>query len=62
MCFLEFADPGVSALFASHAASFGVIFKRNAYNFVSSAHTEEITREILTRLDAAASEVEEVCS
>ena len=62
MCFLDFSDQDASAAFASMAASGGVIFKRNAYNFVSLAHTEEIVSEILEKLGSAAVEVERTCS
>ena len=61
MCFLDFADVEMSAAFAAQAADRGVIFKRNAYNFVSFAHTEEILRDILTRLEDAAEEVKRTC-
>jgi len=61
MCFLDFADSEMSADFAAQAASRGVIFKRNAYNFVSLAHTEEVVRDIMTRLEDAAEEVRRTC-
>jgi len=61
MCFLDFASEELSAVFAAQAARRGVIFKRNAYNFVSYAHTEEIVVDILARLHEAADEVKRTC-
>jgi glutamate-1-semialdehyde 2,1-aminomutase len=61
MCFLDFADPKTSATFASQAALREVIFKRNAYNFVSFAHTDGIMSEIVTRLEETAAEVDQTC-
>ena len=61
MCFLDFADAQTSAAFAVQAAARGVIFKRNAYNFVSFAHTEENIRDIVNRLEEAAEVVKRTC-
>jgi len=61
MCYLDFADSGMSAEFASRAAGKGVIFKRNAYNFVSYAHTAEVLDDVVTRLEAVAKEVRQTC-
>ena len=61
MCFLDFADSEEAAEFASRAAARGVIFKRNAYNFVSYAHTVEILDEIVARLEAVADELRQTC-
>jgi glutamate-1-semialdehyde aminotransferase len=54
-------DDGMSAAFAAQAAKRGVIFKRNAYNFVSLAHSEETVRNIVARLEDAAKEVDDTC-
>ncbi len=61
MCFLNFANSDLSATFASLAAVRGVIFKRNAYNFVSLAHTDGVMSDILTRLEEVAEEVIQTC-
>ena len=61
MCYLDFADAELSAAFAAQAAKRGVIFKRNAYNFVSFAHTDEIVRDIVERLEETAEEVKRTC-
>ena len=61
MCYLDFVDAELSAAFAAQAAKRGVIFKRNAYNFVSFAHTDEIVRDIVERLEETAEEVKRTC-
>ena len=61
MCFLEFSSPRMSAMFASAAAQRRVIFKRNAYNFVSHAHSDENISEIVSRLQETAEEVKQNC-
>ncbi len=61
MCYLEFHDDQAGALLASTAAANGVLFKRNAYNFVSLAHTPSIVETILERLDNALSAMEGAC-
>jgi glutamate-1-semialdehyde 2,1-aminomutase len=61
MCYLDFAEAELSAVFAAQAAKRGVIFKRNAYNFVSFAHTDEIVRDIVARLEDTADEVKRTC-
>lgn len=40
MCFLRFRDDAVGARVARGCVEQGILFKRNAYNFVSLAHTE----------------------
>jgi hypothetical protein len=61
MCYLDFQDSNLSAEFASRAAGRSVIFKRNAYNFVSYAHSDEILGEIVARLEEVAEEVKRTC-
>ena len=61
MCYLDFADVELSAKFAAHAAGKGVIFKRNAYNFVSLSHSEDVLRDVLNRLEGATAEVLRTC-
>ena len=53
MCYLRYADDAVSGQVARACAERGLLFKRNAYNFVSLAHAE---RDI----DAALHILEEV--
>jgi glutamate-1-semialdehyde aminotransferase len=40
MCCLLFHDEAVGARLATETARRGILFKRNAYNFVSMAHGE----------------------
>jgi len=61
MCYLDFVNSNGSAEFASLAADRGVIFKRNAYNFVSFAHNEADMIEIVARLEETAEEVRRDC-
>jgi glutamate-1-semialdehyde aminotransferase len=61
MCFLDFEDSATSAAFASSAARHGVIFKRDAYNFVSYSHGDRDIIDVVARLDAAAEEVKRNC-
>lgn len=46
-CYLDFEDDEHGSRFALRCAELGLLFKRNAYNFVSTAHTDEIVRETL---------------
>ena len=57
MCYLRFADDGVSERAAQACARRGLLFKRNAYNFVSLAHTDTDIREALSTLDAVLREL-----
>jgi glutamate-1-semialdehyde 2,1-aminomutase len=50
MCYLTWCDEQTSAAVAQGATRRGLLFKRDAYNFVSLAHSEEIIEEILARL------------
>ena len=61
MCYLQYADPQMSALVAVGAAARGVLFKRTAYNFVSLAHSDDLVDDVLERLDSAVEEVERKC-
>jgi glutamate-1-semialdehyde aminotransferase len=40
MCYLQWANEEISGRVASECAGKGLLFKRNAYNFVSLAHTD----------------------
>lgn len=51
MCYLRFTDDARSARAARAAARRGLLFKRNAYNFVSLAHTDTDIRSALETLD-----------
>ncbi len=57
MCYLRFADDGRSEQAARACARRGLLFKRNAYNFVSLAHTDSDIREALSTLEAVLREL-----
>lgn len=61
MCYLQCASDEVSAALATRAAAAGVIIKRNAYNFVSLAHTDEVIADVLERLSHIAKQLERQC-
>jgi glutamate-1-semialdehyde 2,1-aminomutase len=61
LCYLRFATDEVGSRLASGVARRGVLFKRDAYNFVSLAHTPEIVRDVLARLEEALAEIEAQC-
>ncbi len=46
-CYLECATESVSTRLGAGCAAKGVIFKRNAYNFMSLAHSEETVDDVL---------------
>ncbi len=54
MCYLRFTDEAAGSRFVRAAASRGVLWKRNAYNFVSLAHTEAVIDQTLSLLDESA--------
>ncbi|MEO6056311.1 MAG: aminotransferase class III-fold pyridoxal phosphate-dependent enzyme [Gemmatimonadales bacterium] len=58
MCCLQFRDEGVGAALAVEAARRGLLFKRNAYNFVSLAHEDATVDRALAILDDALQAVE----
>ncbi|HEU5218472.1 MAG TPA: aminotransferase class III-fold pyridoxal phosphate-dependent enzyme [Gemmatimonadales bacterium] len=57
MCYLRFADEAVSERVARACALQGLLFKRNAYNFVSLAHTDADISEALGMLESVLAEV-----
>ena len=57
MCHLRFADDGISERVARDCARRGLLFKRNAYNFVSLAHTEADIKEALSTLEGVLREL-----
>ena len=57
MCYLELTKPELSAALAQAAAQCGLLFKRDAYNYVSWAHTDEVLLEVSARLNEAMEEV-----
>lgn len=61
MCYLEFVTERAGAAVARAMAHRGVLFKRNAYNFVSAAHTAQLVGDVLGRLDGSLAEVEAAC-
>ena len=50
MCFLHYANDGVSRAVAVECARRGILFKRTAYNFVSLAHDERMVDRTLETL------------
>ena len=56
-CHLQWIDDQQSTRFARRCADHGLLFKRNAYNFVSFAHTPEIIGEIVKCVEAVVEEV-----
>ncbi len=61
MCYLDCHTEEQSALLARRAAARGLLFKRNAYNFVSLAHTDEVLTTVLERVEAALNDVDGAC-
>lgn len=61
LCYLAARDDDVSTRLARACTRRELLFKRNAYNFVSVAHDEAIVDEILERVEAAAREVRDEC-
>ncbi len=57
MCFLRFTGDDRSERIARACARRGLLFKRNAYNFVSLAHTDTDIGEALTTLDGVLREL-----
>lgn len=57
MCFLQYADEGLSRAVTAACARSGLLFKRSAYNFVSLAHDEPLIDRTLALLDEALSTV-----
>lgn len=53
MCFLEYRDEPLSGRVAVACAARGLLFKRNAYNFVSLAHDDDAVDRALAILDDA---------
>ncbi len=46
-CYLQCAGDATSTRLAAECASRGLLFKRNAYNFMCLAHTDEIVDQVL---------------
>ncbi len=61
MCYLEFVSEETSGRVAIEAARCGLLFKRDAYNFVSLAHGEEEIETVTQRLDEALTQVGRTC-
>jgi glutamate-1-semialdehyde aminotransferase len=60
-CYLSCSDEDISTTLAARCAERGLLFKRNAYNFVCLAHAESIVDDILGRVEEAMSEVARSC-
>ena len=56
MCYLRYADEGMSQRVAAACAARGVLFKRSAYNFVSLAHDAASVDHALTTLSEVLAE------
>lgn len=61
MCYLDFVTEELSGRVAQAAARRGLLFKRNAYNFVSLAHGDEEIEMVTQRLGEAMAEVARTC-
>jgi glutamate-1-semialdehyde 2,1-aminomutase len=61
MCYLRFKSPENGAALARAAAHRGVLFKRDAYNYVSYAHTDDVLQEVAEALDEAMEDVVRQC-
>ncbi len=61
MCYPEFTRPELSAALAQAAVRRGLLFKRDAYNYVSWAHTDEVLLDVSDRLNDAMEEVAGQC-
>lgn len=61
MSFFTWKTEEHGARVAREMAERGVLFKRNAYNFVSWAHTEELVGTVLDRLEDSLHEVVRAC-
>jgi 4-aminobutyrate aminotransferase-like enzyme len=61
MCYAAFQSPALSSAVAQAAVRRGLIFKRDAYNYVSLAHSDEVLASVIERLSEAVEEVAETC-
>jgi glutamate-1-semialdehyde 2,1-aminomutase len=61
LCYLDFVSEELSSRVAREAARRGLLFKRNAYNFVSLAHGEAEIAAVTQRLGEAMEEVTRTC-
>jgi glutamate-1-semialdehyde aminotransferase len=57
MCYLKYVDDAFSGRVAQACAGRGLLFKRNAYNFVSLAHDDSAIDSALETLDEALGEL-----
>lgn len=57
MCYLRFREDQVSARVARTCAERGLLFKRNAYNFVSLAHDHDAVDQALATVEGVVSEL-----
>jgi glutamate-1-semialdehyde 2,1-aminomutase len=61
MCHLRYGSEELSGRVARAAATRGLIFKRDAYNYVSLAHDSATVDRVLEILEAAVTDVERAC-
>lgn len=61
MCYVTFRHPVLSAAVAQAAARRGLLLKRDAYNYISLAHTEEVMTKLSERLSETIAEVAKTC-
>lgn len=60
-CYLTFVNDGIAAAVAAAAAANGLLFKRDAYNFIALPHDDPVVDEALDRLDAALGSLTATC-
>jgi len=60
-CYIRWKDEDTSKRIARGCAARGILFKRDAYNFVSTAHTDEALGEVLGTVEAVAREIAQAC-
>jgi glutamate-1-semialdehyde 2,1-aminomutase len=60
-CYIRWRDEDTSKRIARGCASRGILFKRDAYNFVSTAHTDEALGEVLRTVETVAREIAQTC-
>jgi glutamate-1-semialdehyde aminotransferase len=61
LCYLDFVTEELSGRVAREAARRGLLFKRDAYNFVSLAHGDQEIEAVRQRLAEAMAEVARTC-
>lgn len=60
-CYIRWNNEDTSKRIASGCAARGILFKRDAYNFVSTAHTDGALGEVLGTVETVAREIAQIC-